>query len=48
MTHYDDHRNGLAMRDHACRPGERAYLAAGAGKTIRRPPFAAVRRITIA
>jgi choline dehydrogenase-like flavoprotein len=38
-VHFDDHRNDVAMRDHAFRQGERVYEAAGAVKSFRTPPY---------
>jgi choline dehydrogenase-like flavoprotein len=38
-VHYDDHRNDVAMREHAFKQGERVYAAAGAVKTFRTPPY---------
>lgn len=38
-VHYDDHPNDLAMREHAYKQGEAVYLAAGARKVMRTPPY---------
>ncbi len=38
-VHFDDHDNDVAMRNHAFAQGEKVYLAAGATKTFRTPPY---------
>jgi choline dehydrogenase-like flavoprotein len=38
-VHYDDHPNDIAMRNHAYGQGEAIYVAAGATKTLRTPPY---------
>ena len=38
-VHYDDHPNDIAMRNHAYQQGEAVYMAAGATKTLRTPPY---------
>jgi choline dehydrogenase-like flavoprotein len=38
-VHYDDHKNDLAMREHAFTQGERVYEAAGSIKAFRTPPY---------
>ena len=38
-VHYDDHRNDLAMREHAFAQGEKVYQAAGSIKAFRTPPY---------
>ncbi|WP_298208643.1 GMC family oxidoreductase [Acidovorax sp.] len=38
-VHFDDHDNDIAMRKHAFTQGENVYLAAGALKAFRTPPY---------
>jgi choline dehydrogenase-like flavoprotein len=38
-VHYDDHKNDLAMREHAFTQGEALYKAVGATSTFRTPPY---------
>jgi choline dehydrogenase-like flavoprotein len=38
-VHYDDHKNDLAMREHAFTQGEALYKAVGAVSTFRTPPY---------
>ncbi len=38
-VHFDDHENDIAMRKHAFGQGEKVYMAAGAIKTYRTPPY---------
>jgi len=38
-VHYDDHANDNAMREHAFKAGEKIYMAAGAKRTYRTPPY---------
>jgi choline dehydrogenase-like flavoprotein len=38
-VHFDDHRNDVAMREHAWERGEAVYDAVGAEATTRTPPY---------
>jgi len=38
-VHFDDHPNDVAMREHAFRQSEQIYVASGAVKTFRTPPY---------
>jgi len=38
-VHFDDHPNGIAMRNHACARGTAVYDAVGATRTFPTPPY---------
>jgi len=38
-VHYDDHKNDLAMRDHAFTQGTRLYESVGAKHVMKTPPY---------
>ncbi|GAC1532176.1 MAG: GMC family oxidoreductase [Vulcanimicrobiaceae bacterium] len=38
-VHYDDHKNDLAMREHAFKAGSNLYRAVGAKKLMETPPY---------
>ncbi len=38
-VHFDDHKNDIAMREHAYQQGTKVYEASGAKKVYRTPPY---------